>query len=75
MIVNFHVTEQKTPRLKEIYKKCCEDVGYTGSRESLRGEIHKLGFCAIVLCLLVYHVCFQDGKLCLLVANEKLDGK
>jgi outer membrane lipopolysaccharide assembly protein LptE/RlpB len=25
--------------------------------------------------LLVYHVCFQDGKLCLLVANDKLDGK
>jgi hypothetical protein len=28
-------------------------------------------FCAIVLYLLVY----QDGKLCLLVANDKLDGK
>jgi hypothetical protein len=23
--------------------------------------------------LLVYHICFQDGKLCLLVANDKLD--
>jgi hypothetical protein len=32
-------------------------------------------FCAIVLYLLVYHVCFQDGTLCLLVANDKLDGK
>jgi hypothetical protein len=32
-------------------------------------------FCAIVLNLVVYHVCFQDGKLCLLVANDKLDGK
>jgi hypothetical protein len=32
-------------------------------------------FCAIVLHLVVYHVCFQDGKLCLLVANDKLDGK
>jgi hypothetical protein len=32
-------------------------------------------FCAIVLYLVVYHVCFQDGKLCLLVANDKLDGK
>jgi hypothetical protein len=32
-------------------------------------------FCAIVLYLLVYHVCCQDGKLCLLVANGKLDGK
>jgi hypothetical protein len=34
-----------------------------------------LRFCAIVLYLVVYHVCFQDGKLCLLVANDKLDGK
>jgi hypothetical protein len=34
-----------------------------------------LNFCAIVLYLVVYHVCFQDGKLCLLVANDKLDGK
>jgi ABC-type Co2+ transport system permease subunit len=33
-----------------------------------------LFFCAIVLYLVVYHVCFQDGKLCLLVANDKLDG-
>jgi hypothetical protein len=32
-------------------------------------------FCAIVLYLVVYHVYFQDGKLCLLVANDKLDGK
>jgi hypothetical protein len=32
-------------------------------------------FCAIVLYLVVYHICFQDGKLCLLVANDKLDGK
>jgi hypothetical protein len=32
-------------------------------------------FCAIVRYLLVYHVRFQDGKLCLLVANDKLDGK
>jgi hypothetical protein len=32
-------------------------------------------FCAIVLYLVVYHVCFQDGKLCLPVANDKLDGK
>jgi hypothetical protein len=32
-------------------------------------------FCAIVLYLVVHHVCFQDGKLCLLVANDKLDGK
>jgi hypothetical protein len=32
-------------------------------------------FYAIVLYLLVYHVCFQDGKLCLLGANDKLDGK
>jgi hypothetical protein len=31
---------------------------------------NKLLFCAIVLYLLVYHVCFQDGKLCLLVAND-----
>jgi hypothetical protein len=44
MIVNLHVTEQKTPRLKEIYNKFCEDIRYTGSGESLRGEIHKLGF-------------------------------
>jgi hypothetical protein len=29
-------------------------------------------FCAIVLHLLVYHGCFQDGKLCLFVANDKL---
>jgi hypothetical protein len=35
----------------------------------------KARFCAIVLYLVVYHVCFQDGKLCLLVANDKLDGK
>jgi hypothetical protein len=35
----------------------------------------KIIFCAIVLYLVVYHVCFQDGKLCLLVANDKLDGK
>jgi hypothetical protein len=35
----------------------------------------KFCFCAIVLYLVVYHVCFQDGKLCLLVANDKLDGK
>jgi hypothetical protein len=35
----------------------------------------KPSFCAIVLYLVVYHVCFQDGKLCLLVANDKLDGK
>jgi type IV secretory pathway VirB3-like protein len=35
----------------------------------------KLLFCAIVLYLVVYHVCFQDGKLCLLVANDKLDSK
>jgi hypothetical protein len=34
-----------------------------------------LSFCAIVLYLVVYHVCFQNGKLCLLVANDKLDGK
>jgi hypothetical protein len=33
------------------------------------------GFCAIVLYLFVYYVCFQDGKLSLLVANDKLDGK
>jgi hypothetical protein len=32
-------------------------------------------FCAAVLYLLVYYVWFQDGKLCLLVANDKLDGK
>jgi hypothetical protein len=37
--------------------------------------VSKLNFCAIVLYLVVYHVCFQDGKLCLLVANDKLDGK
>jgi hypothetical protein len=36
---------------------------------------HSFIFCAIVLYLVVYHVCFQDGKLCLLVANDKLDGK
>jgi hypothetical protein len=39
-----------------------------------KGEFYKY-FCAIVLYLVVYHVCFQDGKLCLLVANDKLDGK
>jgi hypothetical protein len=32
-------------------------------------------FCAIVLYLVVYHVCFQDGKLCLLDANDKLESK
>jgi hypothetical protein len=37
--------------------------------------IFHIYFCAIVLYLVVYHVCFQDGKLCLLVANDKLDGK
>jgi hypothetical protein len=35
----------------------------------------KIRFCAIVPYLLVYHVCFQDGKLCLLIANDKLDSK
>jgi hypothetical protein len=34
-----------------------------------------IGICAIVFYLVVYHVCFQDGKLCLPVANDKLDGK
>jgi hypothetical protein len=38
-------------------------------------ETKMIHFCAIVLYLLVYHVSFQDGKLCLLVANDKLDGK
>jgi hypothetical protein len=38
-------------------------------------ERRKIPFCAILLYLLVYHVCFQDGKLCLLVANDKLDSK
>jgi hypothetical protein len=42
---------------------------------SVRPHQNKLLFCAIVLYLVVYHVCFQDGKLCLLVANDKLDGK
>jgi hypothetical protein len=40
-----------------------------------RKRNRKILFCAIVLYLVVYHVCFQDGKLCLLVANDKLDGK
>jgi hypothetical protein len=39
------------------------------------GMNSKILFCAIVLYLVVYYVCFQDGKLCLLVANDKLDGK
>jgi hypothetical protein len=39
------------------------------------GHPENIFFCAIVLYLVVYHVCFQDGKLCLLVANDKLDGK
>jgi hypothetical protein len=41
----------------------------------MKFKIHISIFCAIVLYLVVYHVCFQDGKLCLLVANDKLDGK
>jgi hypothetical protein len=43
--------------------------------EVATGRSTKRPFCAIVLYLVVYHVCFQDGKLCLLVANDKLDGK
>jgi hypothetical protein len=31
--------------------------------------------CTDVLYLLFCEVCFQDGKLCLLVTNDKLDGK
>jgi hypothetical protein len=38
-------------------------------------ELKKKFFCAIELYLLVYHVCFQDSKLCLLVAYNKLDSK
>jgi hypothetical protein len=49
-------------------------------RQAFISKSHNLmsrnvNFCAIVLYLVVYHVCFQDGKLCLLVANDKLDGK
>jgi hypothetical protein len=53
--------------MKIFYKKHCLHRSF----ESL----NKFIFCAIVLYLVVYHVCFQDGKLCLLVANDKLDGK
>jgi hypothetical protein len=42
---------------------------------NLEKPIFIIIFCAIVLYLVVYHICFQDGKLCLLVANDKLDGK
>jgi hypothetical protein len=38
-------------------------------------ELKKNFFCAIELYLLVYHVSFQESKLCLQVANDKLDSK
>jgi hypothetical protein len=50
------------------------DVGSSTKCVSLQKRL-KCFFCGIVLYLVVYHVCFQDGKLCLLVANDKLDGK
>jgi hypothetical protein len=30
--------------LKNIHKIFCEDIGYQGAMETLRKEIHKLGF-------------------------------
>lgn len=43
-IMNFCVTEKKVPTLKHIHRKFVLDNGYTGSRESLRHIMHKMGF-------------------------------
>jgi hypothetical protein len=55
------------------FSNCVNSID--SSLKSSLEKILNLRFCAIVLYLVVYHVCFQDGKLCLLVANDKLDGK
>lgn len=44
VIINYHVTEKCVPTLKGIHKKFSEDTGYHGCQDSLRKEIHKLGF-------------------------------
>lgn len=43
-ISNYNVTEKRVSTLKEVHKTIVEDMEYQGSRESLRKEIHKLGF-------------------------------
>jgi hypothetical protein len=47
----------------------------THNSQSTHMKQSKIYFCAIELYLLVYHACFQDSKLCLLAANDKLDSK
>jgi hypothetical protein len=59
--------------LQEISDLCKE---FKKPRRTKINKVEQIvNFCAIVLYLVVYHVCFQDGKLCLPVANDKLDGK
>jgi hypothetical protein len=66
--------------IQTIFGKKLEDflnyrIDYNLISQTVEKVVKKIFFCAIVLYLVVYHVCFQDGKLCLLVANDKLDGK
>ncbi|KAG5866608.1 hypothetical protein JTB14_035086 [Gonioctena quinquepunctata] len=44
VINNFHVTEKCVPTLKKLHYKFCDEFGYLGGRETLREEIHKIGF-------------------------------
>jgi hypothetical protein len=59
-----------------MYENICGNCGWARVDICMTFHIRAFDFfCAIILYLLIYHVCFQDGKLCLLVANDKLDGK
>lgn len=44
IIINFHITEKMTPTVKRLHKKMVDEYGYEGSRETLRKEMHALGF-------------------------------
>lgn len=42
--MDFHVTEKKVPTLNNIFKKFKDDFLYSGCKDSLRKEMHQLGF-------------------------------
>lgn len=43
-IIDFYVTEKQVPTLRRIHRKFAEEYNYSGSRESLRKVIRKMGF-------------------------------
>ena len=44
LVLNFHINEKRVPTMKAIHKKFCSDTEYRGCVDTLRKELHTMGF-------------------------------